>query len=93
MTKRMNSYKNLNCKSQHLIYESISQYGWSNFRVDVLDEARDRFVNGNFVIYKGPLKDNTGKMVIPAGQSHGQTDLWLESMNWLAEGVIGSATS
>ena len=57
------------------------------------DAARDRFINGNFVIYKGPIKDNTGKMVIPAGQSHGQTDLWLESMNWLAEGVIGSATS
>lgn len=57
------------------------------------DAARDRFVNGNFVIYKGPIKDNTGKVVIPAGKSHGQTDLWLESMNWLVEGVIGSATS
>jgi simple sugar transport system substrate-binding protein len=56
------------------------------------DAARDAFMSGNFVIYKGPIKDNTGKTVIAAGQSHSQTDVWLESMNWLVEGVIGSTT-
>ncbi|HZR01961.1 MAG TPA: BMP family ABC transporter substrate-binding protein [Burkholderiales bacterium] len=56
------------------------------------DAARDAFMTGNFVIYKGPIKDNTGKTVIAAGQSHGQTDVWLESMNWLVEGAIGSTT-
>jgi simple sugar transport system substrate-binding protein len=56
------------------------------------DAARDKFMTGNFVIYKGPIKDNTGKTVIAAGASHGQTDVWLESMNWLVEGVSGSTT-
>ena len=42
------------------------------------------------VVYKGPIKDNTGKEVIPAGKSYAQTDIWLESMNWLVEGVIGT---
>lgn len=56
------------------------------------DRVRDKFMDGSFIIYKGPIKDNSGKTVIPAGQSHGQTDVWLESMNWLVEGVIGSTT-
>ncbi len=56
------------------------------------DRVRDKFMDGSFIIYKGPIKDNSGKAVIPAGQSHGQTDVWLESMNWLVEGVIGSTT-
>ena len=56
------------------------------------DAARDKFMSGTFVIYKGPIKDNAGKTVIAAGESHGQTDVWLESMNWLVEGVIGSTT-
>ena len=45
------------------------------------------------VIYKGEIKDNTGKVVIPAGVEMKQKDPELEKMNWLVEGVIGSATS
>jgi len=41
------------------------------------------------VVYKGPLKDNTGKVVIPEGTEHKQTDLALESMDYLVEGVVG----
>jgi simple sugar transport system substrate-binding protein len=36
------------------------------------------------------LKDNKGKEVIPAGKTMKQTDLALESMNYLVEGVNGS---
>jgi simple sugar transport system substrate-binding protein len=43
-----------------------------------------------FVIFKGPLQANTGAAVIPAGEQRVQTDLSLESMDWLVEGVIGS---
>jgi simple sugar transport system substrate-binding protein len=45
------------------------------------------------VVYQGPIKDNTGKEVIPAGKSYGQKDIALESMDWLVEGVVGSAKS
>ena len=42
--------------------------------------------------YVGPLKDNTGKEVIAAGQSHAPYDPWIDNINFLAEGVIGSIT-
>jgi len=57
------------------------------------DAAKAKFMDGTMVVYKGPIKDNTGKMVIPAGKEYGQKDIWLESMNWLVEGVIGSTSS
>jgi basic membrane protein A and related proteins len=53
------------------------------------DEAKAKFMAGTMVIYKGPLKDNTGKVVIPAGSSQTQTDIKLEGMDYLVEGVIG----
>ncbi|HIK55952.1 MAG TPA: BMP family ABC transporter substrate-binding protein [Synechococcales cyanobacterium M55_K2018_004] len=54
------------------------------------EEVLAKFMNGSMVIYKGELKDNTGKVVIPAGQSLKQQDPILEQMNYLVEGVIGS---
>jgi len=57
------------------------------------DKVRAKFMDGSMVVYKGPIKDNTGKMVIPAGKEYKQTDIWLESMDWLVEGVIGSTKS
>ena len=57
------------------------------------DAAKDKFMSGGMVVYKGPIKDNTGRVVIAAGKEHVQTDIWLESMDWLVEGVIGSTKS
>lgn len=57
------------------------------------DAAKDKFMSGEMVVYKGPIKDNTGRVVIAAGNEHVQTDMWLESMDWLVEGVIGSTKS
>jgi simple sugar transport system substrate-binding protein len=53
------------------------------------DEAKARFMDDSFVIYKGPLKNNEGKEVIPAGTELKQRDIQLESMNYLVEGVKG----
>lgn len=53
------------------------------------DAAKTRMMKGDFVIFKGPLKDNTGKTVIAAGVAQKQTDVVLEQMNYLVEGVIG----
>jgi simple sugar transport system substrate-binding protein len=57
------------------------------------DAAKAKFMSGGMVVYKGPMKDNTGNVVIPAGKEYIQTDIWLESMGWLVEGVIGSTKS
>ena len=46
-------------------------------------------VAGTFDIFAGELKDNTGKVVIAKGTTLKQTDLVLEGMNYLVEGVIG----
>jgi simple sugar transport system substrate-binding protein len=53
------------------------------------DTVKAKFMDGTMVIYKGPIKDNTGKVMVPAGKSLLQTDIALEKMDWLVEGVIG----
>ena len=55
------------------------------------DAVKAKMVAGNFDIFGGELKDNTGKVVIPKGKVFKQTDLELEGMNYLVEGVIGKA--
>ncbi|MBV9191326.1 MAG: BMP family ABC transporter substrate-binding protein [Betaproteobacteria bacterium] len=45
---------------------------------------------GDYAIFKGPMKDNKGKVIIPAGTAYKQTEPLLEQMNYLVEGVIGS---
>jgi simple sugar transport system substrate-binding protein len=53
------------------------------------DAIKAQMMKGDFAIFKGELKDNTGKVVVPAGTVHKQTDVVLEQMNWLVAGVIG----
>ncbi len=47
---------------------------------------------GGYAAIKGPLKDNTGAEIAAAGQSFLETDIALESMGYLVEGVIGSTS-
>jgi basic membrane protein A and related proteins len=56
------------------------------------DDVKAKFMAGTYVIYKGPMKDNKGNTVIAAGTDRVQTDIWLEQMNWLMDGVIGSTS-
>lgn len=55
------------------------------------DAVKEKFMTSDFVIFKGPLKDNTGKELYKDGESHVQTDPTLEGMNYLVEGVVGKA--
>jgi basic membrane protein A len=57
------------------------------------EAAKAKFMSGEMIIYKGELKDNKGNVVIPAGQSLPQTDIMLESMDYLVAGVIGTTGS
>lgn len=43
-------------------------------------------------VFIGPLKDNKGNEVIPAGVSHAPYDPWIDNINFLVEGVVGSTT-
>jgi basic membrane protein A and related proteins len=53
------------------------------------DAVKAKFMDGSFVIYKGLMKDNTGKVIIPEGKYFPQTAIELESMDYLVEGAIG----
>ena len=53
------------------------------------DAIRAKMMAGSFDIFAGELKDNTGKVVIAKCTALKQTDVTLESMNYLVEGVIG----
>jgi basic membrane protein A and related proteins len=55
------------------------------------EAVRAKMMAGAFDIFAGELKDNTGKVVIPKGKAFKQTDVELEGMNYLVEGVIGKA--
>jgi simple sugar transport system substrate-binding protein len=55
------------------------------------EDVRAKMMAGSFDIFAGELKDNTGKVVIPKGKVYKQTDLDLEGMNYLVEGVVGKA--
>jgi basic membrane protein A and related proteins len=54
------------------------------------DAASETLKKGSLRIYSGPIKSNDGGVAIESGRSYDIGDPWLESMNWLAEGVIGS---
>ena len=53
------------------------------------EDIRAKMKAGSFDIFGGELKDNTGKVVIAAGKMFKQTDIELEGMNYLVDGVVG----
>ncbi len=63
----------------------------------VSDESRRKFEAtlaqmkaGGFSVFKGPIKDNKGNVVITADKSFAEDAIELESMSYLVEGVVGS---
>jgi simple sugar transport system substrate-binding protein len=65
----------------------------------VSDAARNQFeatkaaiLAGGFAVIQGPLTDNRGNVIATEGQAFEETDVALESMDYLVEGVIGSTS-
>ena len=56
------------------------------------DEVKAALMAGTYVIFKGPIADNKGKIVIADGVSRGQTDAELEKMDYLVDGVLGATS-
>jgi len=55
-----------------------------------VDTVKAEILKGGFSVFKGPMKDNKGNVVIPAGKAFPETAVELESMNYLVEGVNGA---
>ena len=51
--------------------------------------AQEQLLSGSQAIYRGPLCDNTGKVVVPVGKTIAIEDPVLDRMNWLLEGIEG----
>ncbi|MGF1657913.1 MAG: BMP family ABC transporter substrate-binding protein [Rubrimonas sp.] len=65
----------------------------------VTDPARAQFeatkaeiLKGGFAALRGPLNDNKGNVILGEGQSLVETDVALESMDYLVEGVLGATS-
>lgn len=56
------------------------------------EDTKSKILKGGYAVIKGPMKDNKGNVIATAGQSFVETDVALESMNYLVEGVIGSTS-
>jgi len=56
------------------------------------EATKAEIMKGGFAVIKGPLNDNTGKVIAKAGEAFVESDVALESMNYLVEGVIGSTS-
>lgn len=56
------------------------------------DDIKAQLMAGTYTIFKGPIADNKGKIVIASGVARGQTDTELEKMDYLVEGVIGATS-
>jgi simple sugar transport system substrate-binding protein len=58
---------------------------------EAIAQAKQRLLDGSQAVYRGPLRDNNGKTVIPAGVTIRIEDPALDHMNWLLEGIQGDA--
>ena len=53
----------------------------------LVEQEKARITSGDFDVFVGPIKDNTGAERVPAGVT--MTDEEKLAFNWLVEGVIG----
>jgi basic membrane protein A len=73
----------------------LSPYGpaVSDATKTAVDAVKAQMIAGKFHMFKGPLKDNKGNVVMPDGQSPDDQDPSLWGVNYLIEGVVGSTGS
>lgn len=70
-----------------------SPYGTaaSSEAISAANATKEDLTRGKLVIYTGEIKTNEGKIIVPSGTSFPYDDPFLENVDWLVEGVIGSA--
>ncbi len=56
------------------------------------EATKAEIMAGGFAAIKGPLNDNKGNAIAAAGEAFVETDIALESMDYLVDGVIGSTS-
>ncbi len=56
------------------------------------DEAKKKFADGTLLIYSGPLEDNAGKEVIPAGDDGPSATIKPEAMGYPVDGEVDAGS-
>lgn len=76
-------------------FSRISAYGpaVSAAAKAAVEKAKVQLFDGSLTIFKGELKDNTGKVAIPTGTKYSLQDSRLNSIDWLVEGIVGDTES
>jgi basic membrane protein A len=54
----------------------------------LVDQEKDRILEGNWDVFCGPVKDQKGKIVVPQGSCMSDGDML--NMNFFVEGVVGT---
>lgn len=72
-------------------YCKLSPYGAavSEATKQAVETTKAQLMDDSLVIFKGELKDNQGRVVIPAGKQYTLDDPALEGVDWLVAGVVG----
>ena len=55
---------------------------------DLVEKEKQRIISGEFDVFVGPIKDNTGQLRVPEGVT--MTDEEKLAFDWLVEGVVGT---
>jgi len=50
--------------------------------------AKDKIASGEKHVFSGPVRDQSGKVRIPAGETATDKEIW--SMDWFVQGVVGT---
>ncbi len=53
-----------------------------------VNDLKPKLINGEINVWAGPIKDNTGKEIVPSGSVYSDGDL--RSINWLVDNIEGS---
>lgn len=68
----------------------IAPYGpmVGNDTKKLVDTAKKKLIDGKWDVFTGPIKDQTGKVIVKDGQKMADADML--KMNWFVEGVEGT---
>jgi basic membrane protein A and related proteins len=55
--------------------------------VALVEQRRKGIIDGSFIPFSGPIKDQTGKVVVAEGKAVPEQELW--TMKWYVDGIVG----
>ncbi len=72
-----------------------TEYGESVSQEDIskINDTLSKIKNGDLVVFTGPITSNTGKVVVPAGQSIDTPEALAACCTWYNQNIEGNSSS